>query len=113
MARPVPFNRGGIFGLATVGAPTVTDASVTFNFEEHPYVNAPYNGDVNIRITSPIPTGTTGTLPVFFKTGNRAPVAVTKVGGAPLTAADITGTGMYKFFYDFRTGTVEAYVSVV
>lgn len=113
MARPVPFNRNGVFGLSTVGTPTVTTTEVTFNFEDHPFVNSPYNGDVIIRITSPIPDGTTGTLPVFFKSGNRTARAVTKVGGVPLTAADITGIGVYRFFYDFNLGVVEAYASIV
>lgn len=109
MATPRPFNRNGFYGLETQGAPVVTATEVTFNFEDHPYVNSPYNGDVTIRITTPIPVGTTDTLPIFFKTGNRPARAVLKVGDVPLTAADIPGVGYYKFFYDFNKGIVELY----
>lgn len=109
MARPVPFNRGGFYGLETVGAPVVTTTEVTYNFEDHPYVNSPYNGDVTIRIASPIPAGTTATLPIYFKSGNRSSRAVLKVGDVPLTVADIPGVGYYKFFYDFNKGIVELY----
>lgn len=114
MARPIPFNRQGVYGLATTGV-SATSTEVTYTFENHPYVNNPFNGLLLVRIASPIPDGTTGTLPIYFETtgalGSRK--AVTKVGGVPLTAADITGVGYYLFFYDFRTGVVEAVASVV
>lgn len=103
----IPFNRRGIFGISTVGTPAVTTTAVTFNFESHPYVNAPYNGILLVRITTAIPTGTTGTLPVFFMTGNNTSRAVTKVGGVPLTAADIPTTGYYLMFYDSNSGVLE------
>ena len=113
MATPIPFNRRGIFGISTTGAPVVTATEVTFNFEEHPYVNAPFNGALIVRIATAIPAGTTGTLPVFFQTGNNARVAVTKAGGVPLTAADIPSTGYYWLFYDSRTGVLEAFSAVI
>lgn len=114
MATPIiAFNRKGLFGIETVGTPTVTADDVTFNFESHPYANVPYNGALIVRITTAIPTGTTGTLPVYFKTGSNPRVAVTKVGGVPLTAADVPSTGYFLFFYDYRTGVVEAFSSVI
>lgn len=114
MATPIiPFNRKGIYGIASVGTPTVTATEVTFNFEAHPYANIPFNGALIVRITAAIPAGTTGTLPVFFKTGNEASVAVTKTGGVPLTAADIPSTGYYWLFYDSNTKVVEVFSAVV
>ena len=86
----IPFNRRGIFGLSTVGTPTVTATDVTLHFDEHPFINAPYNGMLIVEITT-VPA--TSTLPVFFQAGNGAKVAVTKGGGVPLTSADIQQTG--------------------
>lgn len=113
MAIPIPFNSQGIWGIESQGAPTVTATDVTFNFESHPNVNTPYNGLLLVNITTAIPSGTTGTLPIFFKTGNRAAREVTKGSGAPLTVADISGTGYYMFFYNYRTGILRAVTPIV
>lgn len=110
---PIPFNRRGIFGIKSVGTPTVTTTDVTLHFEEHPFVQAPYNGILIVNITVAAPTGTTGTLPVFFQTGNGAKVAVTKGNGAPLTAADILNTGYYLLFFDRGTNVLQVFNSVV
>lgn len=114
MTTPIiAFNRRGIYGIASVGTPVVTATDVTFNFESHPYVNAPYNGILLVRIATAIPTGTTGTLPVFFQTGTNAKRAVTKAGGVPLTAADVPTTGYYLLFYDSNSGVLEVISSVI
>lgn len=109
MARLVPFNRQGVFGLETIGAKVVSN-TLTYEFEAHPYVNTPFNGLLLIHITSPTPAEVTQTMPIYFETkgmsGTRR--AVTKAGGVPLTAADITIPTYNLFFYDFRTGVVEA-----
>lgn len=112
MARPIPFNRFGTYGIVSQGTPVVTTTEVTLNFEDHPYVNSPYNGLLLVNISTAIPTGTTGTLPVVFKTGGVAKAA-TKVGGVPLTAADLPSTGYYLFFYDRGTGVFQALSSVI
>ncbi|MCM1079679.1 MAG: hypothetical protein NC344_10250 [Bacteroidales bacterium] len=113
MANPRPFNRSGIWGIKSVGTPTVTADSVTFNFTSHPFLMTPYNGILIVDITAAAPTGTTGTLPVFFKTGNNARVAATKGGGVPLTSADISASGYYLFFFDRGAGTFQVFNSVV
>lgn len=113
MAQPIPFNRRGIYGIKSVGAPTVTADDVTINFDAHPFVQAPYNGILIVDLSATAPTGTTGTLPVYFKTGNNARVAVTKAGGVALTAADIASTGYYLFFYDRASNTIQTFNSVV
>lgn len=106
----VPFNKNGTFGIKSVGTPTVTATDVTLHFEEHPFINAPYNGMLIVEITS-IPASSA--LPVFFQTGNGAKVAVTQAGGAPLTAADIQNTGYYLLFYDRSRGVLQTFNSVV
>ena len=105
----VPFNLRGTYGISTVGTPTVTATDVTLNFEEHPFINAPYNGMLIVEITS-VPA--TSALPVFFQAGNGAKVAVTKAGGVPLTAADIQQTGYYLLFYDRGRGILQTFNSV-
>lgn len=108
MARLIPFNRTGIVGLETIGVVSETD-SLTFTFQNHPYVNTPFNGLLIIKFTAKPATAPAGTTPIYFETqgllGSRK--AVTKAGGGALTAADITIPGYYMFFYDFRTGVVE------
>ena len=109
MANLVPFNRNGFVGLETTGA-ELSNGNLVFYFEAHPYVNTPFNGLLLIHFKAPAPTGLTSTEPVFFETrgmtGTRK--AVTKKGGVPLTAQDITLPCYSLFFYDFRTGIVEA-----
>ena len=105
----VPFNRRGTYGISTVGTPTVTATDATLRFDEHPFINSPYNGMLIVEITT-VPA--TSTLPVFFQAGNGAKVAVTKAGGVPLTAADIQQTGFYLLFYDRSRGILQTFNSV-
>lgn len=105
----IPFNKNGTFGIKSVGNPTVTATDVTLHFDEHPFINAPYNGMLIVEITS-VPA--TSTLPVFFQAGNGAKVAVTKGGGVPLTAADIQQTGYYLLFFDRARGVLQTFNSV-
>lgn len=114
MARIVPFNRTGIVGLETINA-KVENNTLVYEFEGHPYVNTPFNGLLLIHIKSPSPAATTPTMPVYFESkgisGSRK--AVTKEGGVPLTAADFTSPCYALFFYDFRSGVVEAIAGVI
>ena len=105
----IPFNKNGTFGIQSIGTPTVTATDVTLHFEEHPFINAPYNGMLIVEITS-VPA--TSALPVFFQAGNGAKVAVTKAGGVPLTAADIQQTGYYLLFFDRGRGILQTFNSV-
>ena len=60
----IPFNKNGTFGIQSVGTPTVTATDVTLHFDEHPFINAPYNGMLIVEITS-VPA--TSALPVDRK----------------------------------------------
>lgn len=112
--RLIPFNKTGIVGLKTIGAKIVNN-TLTYEFEAHPYVNTPFNGLLLINLASPSPAELTSDMPVYFETqgltGSRK--AVTKPGGVPLTAADITVPCYSLFFYDFRSGVVEAVSGVI
>lgn len=95
----VTTNINGIPYLTTNGI-SVSTESVDFalGFRRIPKIS-----DVVIRITNPIPEGTTGTLPVRF-TLNGNTRELTFFGGNPVTATDLTGTGVIEVWYDWFNG---------
>ena len=111
---PFPFqfvNRRGSAAIATSGV-NVTADNVVFSFPNHSFVNAWYRGTIYIDLAQAVPTGTTGTLPVLYET-NGATQAVTKYNGEALTAADIPGTGVFEFWFDRTTNTLQIMTGVV
>lgn len=99
MAAPFQFvDRRGSAALTTTGV-TVGTSNVTFTFQNHAFLNAWYRGSIFINLAQAIPAGTTTTLPIVFET-NGITQPVMKVGNTPLTVADITGTGIYEFWFD-------------
>ena len=99
MVNPFFFsNRRGVPKVDVQGV-RVTDTGVEFVLPNFAFRFLPENGLVLIRVGVAIPSGTTTTLPVVFSS-NDATQAITDVGGAELTAADIPSTGVYLFYYD-------------
>lgn len=99
MSYPFQFvNRRGSAALATTGVTVNTD-NVVFSFQNHAFLNAWYRGTIFVNIQQAIPGGTTGTLPILFET-NGVTQPVMKIGNTALTVADITGTGIYQFWFD-------------
>ena len=94
-------NIGGIPRVESTGVVVGTD-SVVFSFRSLNYPRRPFNGIVLVRLNQPIPTGTTATLPIVFNSQ-----AVTTYNGEPLTVADVAGTGVYLFYYDSASGTLQ------
>lgn len=114
MAVISPFimaNKNGIPRLESTGV-TVGTTNVRFSFRNHPFLSAPFSGLIVFRLAQAIPTGTTGTLPVVFDT-NGATQALTTIGGADVTAADITGTGIYLCYYESASNTLQILTGVV
>lgn len=104
MINPFFFsNRRGVPKVDVQGV-TVTDTNVQFALPNFAFRFLPENGLVLIRVGVAIPTGTTTTLPVVFA-ANESTQAITNVGGAEVTAADIPSTGVYLFYYD-KSGNV-------
>lgn len=95
----VTTNVNGIPYLATNGI-QVSEESVDFALGLR---RIPKIGKVAIRITTAIPEGTTGTLPVRF-TLNGNTRALTFFGGNPVTAADLAGAGVIEVWYDWFNG---------
>lgn len=63
-------------------------------------------GEFNLRFATPIPEGTTGTLPVTL-TLNGTSRALTYFDGTPVTAADLVGTGVIKVMNDRANGILQ------
>lgn len=95
-------NANGIPYLSTTNV-TVTDTAVDFalGFQRIQPV-----GYFTVRIQNEIPTGTTTTLPVSL-TLNGTSRALTLFDGTPVTAADVTGTGIITVFNDRFNGILQ------
>lgn len=64
-------------------------------------------GYLTVRLATPIPTGTTGTLPVTL-TLNGTTRSLTLFDGTPVTVADlIGGTGVFTVFNDRFNGILQ------
>ena len=87
---------------------TVTDTAVDFALGFH---RIPPVGYFTVRIQDAIPEGTTGTLPVNI-TLNGTSRALTFFNGTPVTAADLTGTGIITVFNDRFNGILQITSSV-
>lgn len=102
MGFNVTTNISGVPYLGTTNV-TVTDTAVDFalGFRRLSPV-----GYFTVRIKDAIPDGTTGTLPVTL-TLNGVTRALTFFNGTPVTAADITGTGVITVFNDRFNGILQ------
>ena len=98
----VTTNVNGVPYLSTTNV-TVTDTAVDFalGFRRISPV-----GYFTVRITDAIPADTIGTLPVNL-TLNGVTRALTFFNGTPVTAADITGTGVFTVFNDRFNGILQ------
>lgn len=98
----VTTNVNGVPYLSTTNV-TVTDTAVDFalGFRRIQPV-----GYFTVRIQDAIPADTTGTLPVTL-TLNGTARALTFFNGAPVTAANITGTGIITVFNDRFNGILQ------
>lgn len=95
----VTTNVNGIPYLSTTNV-NVTEEAVNFSLG---FRRIQPVGYLTVRVANAIPTGTTGTLPVTL-TLNGTTRALTFYDGTPVTAADITGTGVILVFNDRFNG---------
>ena len=95
---------GGIPYISTTNITVGTEAvDYALGFIRRPL---PPVGYLTVRLTQTIPTGTTGTLPVTL-TLNGVTRQLTTMGGAAVTAADLTGTGVLLVFNDRFNGVLQ------
>ena len=99
-------NREGIPALRSLSV-AVTTTQVSFDFNNHRNVGAPFRGLLILNLAQAIPTGTTPTLPVVLTSdgGNAQPL--TTFNGTAVTVADIAGTGIYLAWYESQTNTLQ------
>lgn len=105
-------NRNGIVTVSS-NSVSVGTAAVSFDFTNHRNLGAPYRGLLVVRLAQAIPAGTTATLPIQFTSdgGNAQPV--TTFNGDTVTVADIPGTGVYLFWYESQTNTLQILTGTV
>lgn len=84
--------------IASTAVSADTEA-VTYTFPNNSFANTWARGLVLVNLEQAIPAGTTGTLPVRLQV-NGSTEPLTLPGGAAVTAADITGAGVYLVYYD-------------
>lgn len=98
----VTTNVNGVPYLSTTNV-TVTDTAVDFalGFRRIQPV-----GYITVRIQDAIPDGTTDTLPITI-TLNGTARPLTFFDGTPVTAADLTGTGIITVFNDRFNGILQ------
>ena len=99
-------NQSGIPALRSLSV-TVGTSDVRFDFNNHRNVGRPFRGLLIINLAQVIPAGTTGTLPIVFTSGGGNVASVTTYNGEAVTAANITGTGIYLFWYESSTDTLQ------
>lgn len=99
-------NRGGIPAIRSLSV-AVTTTQVSFDFNNHRNVGAPFRGLLVVNLAQAIPTGTTGTLPIVFTSDGGNAQELTTLNGVAVTAADITGTGIYLVWYESQTNTLQ------
>ena len=103
---------GGIPTLSS-NSVVVGTTAVSFDFNSHRNIGRPYRGLIIIRLAQEIPTGTTDTLPIQFTSAGSNAQSVTTFNGTAVTVADIPGTGVYLFWYESQTNTLQILTGVV
>lgn len=102
-----PFQYTNIRGVPTIQARSVVVSETSVDFKFNPDWNSrPFRGLLLVYLAEAIPDGTTGTLPVRFSMAGTTS-NVTLPGGTNLTAAELTGTGVYLFYYDRFSDTLQ------
>ena len=99
-------NQSGIPALRSLSV-TVGTGDVRFDFNNHRNVGRPFRGLLIINLAQVIPAGTTDTLPVVFTSGGGNVAELTTFNGDPVTVADIPGTGIYLFWYESQTDSLQ------
>ena len=99
-------NQSGIPALRSLSV-TVGTTDVKFDFNNHRNVGRPFRGLLIINLAQLVPAGTTDTLPIVFTSNGGSATNVTTFNGTPVTVADIPGTGIYLFWYESQTDTLQ------
>lgn len=103
MGTSMYLNRVNINGIPCIESTSVTvsTTAVTFNFNPHVFANERFSGLIAVRIDDTFEAPTEA-VPIYFNVNGVAGslIGLTKVGGASVTSAEFTNTGIYLVFYD-------------
>ena len=99
-------NQSGIPALRSLSV-TVGTTDVRFDFNNHRNVGRPFRGLLVVNLAQLIPTGTTATLPIVFTSGGGSVAKSQHLMEILLTVADIPGTGIYLFWYESQTDSLQ------
>lgn len=102
-----PYQYVNINGVPTIESRSVvvSDTSVDFKFNPD-WDRRPFRGLILVNLSEEIPAGTTTTLPIRFSMAGITS-NVTVAGGDNLTVADLPGVGVYLFYYDRFSDTLQ------
>lgn len=116
MSTILPFsinvNTSGIPALSSLSV-SVSTTQVSYDFNNHRNVGAPFRGIIVVRLQQPIPTGTTGTLPVVFTSGGGSAQPLTGYNGDAITVADLPGSGIFLVWWDNTSNTLQLLTGIV
>ena len=102
-----PFQYVNVRGIPTIMTRRVTVSDTSVDFKFNPDWNSrPFRGLLLVNISEAIPTGPTTTLPIRFSMAGTTS-NVTVAGGDNLTVADLPGVGIYLFYYDRFSDTLQ------
>lgn len=92
-------NRNGIPRIEATGV-SVSTTAVVYSFQRNAFYNRNFAGLIIFRL--PAYTAPTTAVPIIFDTDGEQQ-AVTTLGGAPVTSAQLNQSGVYLAFYDGST----------
>ena len=105
-------NQNGITTISS-NSVSVSTTAVSFDFNNHRNIGRAYRGLLIVRLAQAIPTGTTDTLPIVFTSDGGNAQNVVTFNGEAVTVADIPGTGVYLFWYESQTNTLQILTGIV
>lgn len=104
-------NRGGL--PIVQATPTVGTADVQIGLPNHVFRFLGAKGKIILQMTTPVPTGTTGTLPVLAQVNGQTLAINTTVSGIAITAADITNVTTLELLFDKVANTLTVTSTII
>lgn len=102
-----PYQYVNLNGIPTIEARNITVSETSVDFKFNPdWDRRPFRGLILVYLPEEVPTGTTTTLPIRFSMAGTTS-NVTVAGGENLTVADLPGVGVYLFYYDRFSDTLQ------
>jgi hypothetical protein len=98
---------GNRFGTLTLaGNLSVTTEAVSITLPNNSFRFVGSKGEAFIQLSAPVPTGTTGTLPVLLVC-NGITLAMTTSSGTAVTASDLGSANLLHVFVDKQANTIQ------